>query len=396
MFLRPHLAVGMPLSRLCVPCVGSGPLMGELGVLAASVVLIASLALAYGPVAAPSAFKGAVALPLLGEIGWVRLALFGAGILFAAVPSLQGFPIIFFFGLSIARWQFPSELLWLGQIPFLGLFLPAVLSAGAICLIAMPVFTVKEIVHPAESARELGSSILAGMENGAKNSLGLVAATSSIGLIVGLLVLAALGVRISIMVTEIASSSLFLVFFLVMIASLVLGMGLPTIAAYILLVIVVAPSITKLGAPLVAAHMFIFYFGVISSITPPVALAAYAASGISGANAMRTGFTACRLAITAFIVPYLFVYYPELLLTQGTFGEIAYRLTVSSVGIIFVAMAAMGYGRSLLGAGDRLVMAVAAALLFLASPWLNLAGLLIGAGHMVFLQKSGNAPAAAL
>ena len=166
------------------------------------------------------------------------------------------------------------------------------------------------------------------------------------------------------MVTEIASSSLFLVFFLVMIASLVLGMGLPTIAAYILLVIVVAPSITKLGAPFVAAHMFIFYFGVISSITPPVALAAYAASGISGANAMRTGFTACRLAITAFIVPYLFVYYPELLLTQGTFGEIAYRLTVSSVGIIFVAMAAMGYGRSLLGAGDRLVMAVAAALLF--------------------------------
>ena len=85
------------------------------------------------------------------------------------------------------------------------------------------------------------------MENGAKNSLGLVAATSSIGLIVGLLVLAALGVRISIMVTEIASSLLFLVIFLVMIASLVRGMGLPTIAAYILLVIVVAPSITKLG-----------------------------------------------------------------------------------------------------------------------------------------------------
>jgi TRAP-type uncharacterized transport system fused permease subunit len=361
---------------------------GSKGVLAVGVVLIASLVLAYGPVAAEPIFKSVATLPMLGEIGWVRLLLFCMGVLFVVVPTLQGFPIIFMFGLSIARWEFPSELLWLGQIPYVGFLLPLTLAVAAAYLIAMPVFTIEEKVRPTESASELGRSILIGLENGAKNSLGLVAATSSIGLIVGLLVLAALGVRISIMVTEIASTSLFLAFFLVMIASLVLGMGLPTIAAYILLVIVVAPSITELGAPLVAAHMFIFYFGVISSITPPVALAAYAASGISGANAMQTGFTACRLAITAFIVPYLFVYYPELLLLQGTFWEIAYRFAVSCAGIVFIAMAAMGYGRALLRAGDRIVMAAAALLLFLSSPLLNAIGLLVGVGHMIFRQNA--------
>ncbi len=236
------------------------------------------------------------------------------------------------------------------------------------------------------SARDLGRAVLDSLEKGAKNSLGLVAATSAIGLIVGLLVLAAVGVRISILVTEMASTSLFLAFFLVMIASLVMGMGLPTIAAYLLLVIVVAPSVTSLGAPLVAAHFFIFYFGVISSITPPVALAAYGASGISGANPMQTGFTACRLAITAFIVPYLFVYYPELLLLQGTFWTVAYRLAVSCAGIAFLSMATMGFGRAPMNAAMRTVMIGASLLLFLEPAWLHVLGLAAG-GVVLFRQK---------
>ncbi len=235
--------------------------------------------------------------------------------------------------------------------------------------------------------RDLGRAVLKSLEAGAKNSLGLVAATSAIGLIVGLLVLAAVGVRISILVTEMAATSLFLAFFLVMITSLVMGMGLPTIAAYLLLVIVVAPSVTSLGAPLVAAHFFIFYFGVISSITPPVALAAYGASGISGANPMQTGFTACRLAITAFIVPYLFVYYPELLLLQGTFWTVAYRLAVSCAGIALLSMATMGFGRAPMNAAMRTVMIGASLLLFLGPAWLHVLGLAAG-GVVLFRQKA--------
>ncbi len=354
------------------------------GVAVAGGLALIALFLAYGPVAAPGVVLANVDVPLLGPIPGIRLLLFGAGVLFAVLPSLRGFPIVLLIGLSIARWEFPSELLWMGQLPYIGILLPIAFGAVGLFLIAAPIFSEYEEVSADDSARELGRAVLAGMENGAKNSLGLVAATSIIGLIVGLLVLAALGVRISILVTEVASTSLFLAFFLVMIASLVMGMGLPTIAAYLLLVIVVAPSVAELGAPLVAAHMFIFYFGVISSLTPPVALAAYAAAGISGANAMRTGFTACRLAITAFIVPYLFVYHPELLLLEGTSWEIAYRLAVSCAGIFFVSMAAMGYGFAPLGAGARLFMIGAAFLLFLESPWVNAAGLILGSAHIIY------------
>lgn len=361
------------------------------GVLVAGGLFLIAVFMAYGPIVAPSPVQAIVELPLLGPVSWIRLLLFSTGVLFAVVPWLRGLPIALLFGLSIARWQFPSELLWMGQIPYVGILLPIVLGLAGLFLVAAPVFREDVNRFPDKSARDLGRAVLTGMENGAKNSLGLVAATSSIGLIVGLLVLAALGVRISILVTEVASTSLFLAFFLVMAASLVMGMGLPTIAAYLLLVIVVAPSVKKLGAPLISAHMFIFYFGVISSLTPPVALAAYAASGISGADPMRTGLTACRLALTAFIVPYLLVYYPELLLLDGTFWEVAYRFLVSSLGIFFVSMAAIGYGFMALGPVSRITLIGAALLVFLESPWLNAAGGIAGCAHVFFqIQMSGN------
>jgi TRAP-type uncharacterized transport system fused permease subunit len=226
--------------------------------------------------------------------------------------------------------------------------------------------------------------VITGFEKGARNSLSLIAATSCIGLIVGLLVLAALGIRISIFVTEIASYSLFLALVLVMIASLIMGMGLPTIAAYLLLVIVVAPALSELGTSVVAAHMFIFYFGVISSITPPVALAAYGAAGISGADPMHTGLVACRLAITAFIAPFLFTFYPELLLLESSFGEVAYRLLVCLSGILLISMAAMGHGLRTLTPRDRIILVFAGVLLFLDRWWLNGLGALIGLGHVVY------------
>jgi TRAP-type uncharacterized transport system fused permease subunit len=114
-----------------------------------------------------------------------------------------------------------------------------------------------------------------------------------------------------------------------------------------------------------------------------VALAAYGASGISGADPMRTGFTACRIAITAFIVPYLFVYHPELLLLEGSAWDVAYRLAVSGAGIVFVSMASIGFGLTALNLPSRGILIAAAVLLFLEPFWLNGLGLLIGAGHVV-------------
>ena len=366
---------------------------GNQGVYLAGALILAAIFFAFGPVSAPEAITQSIPLPILGEVPLHRLALVLAGVGFALVPGWRGLPIVFPVALGLARWKIPTELAWVGQIPYVGLLLPIALFCMAVFLIALPVFRKGETPEARSSARDLGDAVLRSLEAGAKNALGLVAATSAIGLIVGLLVLAAVGVRISILVTEMAATSLFLAFFLVMIASLVMGMGLPTIAAYLLLVIVVAPSVTSLGAPLVAAHFFIFYFGVISSITPPVALAAYGASGISGANPMQTGFTACRLAVTAFIVPYLFVYYPELLLLEGTFWTVAYRLAVSCAGIALLSMATMGFGRASMSAQLRTVMTGASLLLFLGPAWLHVLGLVVG-GVVLFRQKADSGAAA--
>ncbi len=351
---------------------------GNVGLIAVALVLIAALILVYGPINRPEFLAQSFDLPGLGEIDSLKFGLFVLGLGLVVVPRFRGMPYLFPIALSLASWKIPSELLWFGQLPIIGVGLPIILIAGLVYLIALPIFVEETPKSANESSRELADSMIRALEKGAKNSLSLVAATSAIGLIVGLLVVAALGVRISIFVTEVATFSLFLALVLVMLSSLVLGMGLPTIAAYILLVIVVAPALKDLGTSLIAAHMFIFYFGVISSITPPVALAAYGASGISGANAMQTAFVACRLAITAFIAPFLFVYHPELLLIEGTAITISYRISISLVGILFVAMGAMGYGVRHLVAIERAICMALALLLFLDSVIVNIGGLVLG------------------
>lgn len=368
---------------------------GTSGIVSVGVLVCIALALAFGSSALPIALTAPMELPLIGETSPLRLLFLATGAACLSVPALRRFPIVLPLALATAEWSLPQDIATaVGN--------PALSAALGLCVLAVMAVLIVSAAkskpdHEAEGTGvgELGSNIVDGFEKGAKNALSLVAATYVIGIIVGLLVLTALGVRISILVTDVAATSLFLAFFLVMIASLVMGMGLPTVAAYLLLVIVVAPAISKLGAPLVAAHMFIFYYGVLSSITPPVALAAYGASGLSGADPLTTSVTACRLAITAFVVPYLFVYHPELLLLEGTAGEIAYRLAVSAIGIFFISMAAIGYGRIALGYVARAILVAAALLLFFDSIWLNGAGVALGIAQLVFQRRSGPAKAPA-
>jgi TRAP-type uncharacterized transport system fused permease subunit len=344
-------------------------------------VLFAALVLAYGPPVLPGAITKIAALQIWGDLTLIRLALAALALLAALAPAWRGLPIMFPLALAAARWEVPQEFVLLGNVPHATIAIPALLAALAFWLILLAVGEQDEA--PADDptgARQFGAALLGGIKRGVDNALGLVAATYVIGLIVGLLVLAAAGVRISLLVTQAASASLFLALVLVMLASLVLGMGLPTVAAYLLLVVVVAPAISELGISIVAAHMFIFYFGVISSITPPVALAAFAASGISGGNALKTAVTACKLAITAFIVPFLFVFYPELLLLEGSLAQAGLRLALVAVGLLLTAMAAMGHGAAALSLPFRLALAAAAGLLFAPLGVLNLAGFVLGLG----------------
>lgn len=346
------------------------------------------LAAAFGSFLLPPVLTGPIELPVFGPSNPLRLIFAAVGAACLLAPSLRRLPIILPLALATADWSIAHDLAVNAGRPALtviaGLSILAVMAALIVSAAKVP----QDPGAKGFGVAALGRDIVSGFDKGARNALSLVAATYVIGIIVGLLVLTALGVRISILVTDVAATSLFLAFFLVMVASLIMGMGLPTVAAYLLLVIVVAPAISKLGAPLVAAHMFIFYYGVLSSITPPVALAAYGASGLSGADPLSTAVTACRLAITAFVVPYLFVYHPELLLLEGTIGEIAYRLAVSAVGIFFMSMAAIGYGLIRLGIAARAMLTVAALLLFFEAPWLNGIGVALGIAQIVLQRRA--------
>ena len=164
---------------------------------------------------------------------------------------------------------------------------------------------------------------------------------------------------------------------LTMLTAIILGMGLPTTAAYLVLATVVAPALAKMGLPLLTAHLFVFFYGCVSTITPPVALASYVAAGIAKADINRVGWTAFAYGITCYILPFMFVFGPALML-QGTVGEIALAIVSGAIGVSAIAIAVIGYARRALPNGFRAIAALSGIALlhqWWASDLVGLAGL---------------------
>ena len=221
---------------------------------------------------------------------------------------------------------------------------------------------------------------VAGIADGAKQAVGLISACATAGLIIGVLNMTGTGLKFAGAVIAFSGGSIPVALFLTMCASLVLGMGLPTAAAYLICAAVVAPALTGLGVPVLTANLFIFYFACLSAITPPVALAAFTASFLARSNPMSVAFTAVRLGFVAFIVPYMFVYAPSLLF-QGSPLTIATTIVTALAGVIFIGSALQGY---FLGAR---LPAVSRALFFAAAITLIIPGYLtdgMGAGLGLF------------
>jgi len=177
----------------------------------------------------------------------------------------------------------------------------------------------------------------------AKQSVPIFSALACVGIIVGSISLSGLGVKFSLLVVNAAGDSLFLALIFVALACIVLGMGLPPIAAYLLVVVICGSAISELGANLFAAHMFIFFFASSAVITPPVALAAFTAAGISGGDPMKTGLIAARLGIVAFIVPFMFVFSPELILISDSPLDIVTAVFSAILGVTLLSMAMEGF-----------------------------------------------------
>lgn len=223
------------------------------------------------------------------------------------------------------------------------------------------------------------------LENGAKNTMGVAVACAIAGIIVGIVTLTGLGQDLLNVLMSVAGTSKLLALFLTMVSCIILGMGVPTTANYVIMATITAPIVMSMGVPMLAAHMFVFYFGIVADITPPVALAAYAGSAIAHSDPFKTGVTATRLAITAFIVPYIFAFNPAMLLIDTTPFEVVRIAATSFIGIFGVAAGMEGFMFTRLAVWERLVVIAGGLMLIDPNPITDVVGILV-IGLMIMRQ----------
>jgi TRAP transporter 4TM/12TM fusion protein len=227
-------------------------------------------------------------------------------------------------------------------------------------------------------------TLLRALQAGATGALEVAVACACAGIVIGVFTLTGLGLKFSSLLIDLAQGQLFPLLVLTMLASLLLGTGLPTVPTYILLAVLVAPALIKMGVPPLAAHLFLFYFGVISDMTPPLAISAYVAAGIAGADPLRTTLVATRFGLAAYLIPFMFVYDPALVLA-GSWGQVAWGIAVGLMGIVALAAALQGYLARPLGLIERAALLAASVLVIFPEPWSTVLGLALIAG-MVGLQ----------
>ncbi|OGP59235.1 MAG: hypothetical protein A2162_09740 [Deltaproteobacteria bacterium RBG_13_52_11b] len=223
------------------------------------------------------------------------------------------------------------------------------------------------------------SKILKALEDGALMSLSVISATAVAGVIIGMVTMTGIGERLSLAILTLAGGSVVLALIFTMFVSILLGMGLPTVPAYIVQVSMIIPALVKLGIPLYIAHMFAIYFACISMITPPVAIAAYATAGLVGGNPSRVGWKAFKLGFVAYIIPFIFVYHPGLLL-KGTIFEIGYAIFLALTISLAIGVGIGGFWNRALSLWERALYFVSAALLITTSTPFNI----IGAAFLFF------------
>ena len=200
--------------------------------------------------------------------------------------------------------------------------------------------------------------IVRGLENGARNVLGVLVACASAGIIIGVVTKTGVGLKLASGLLDLSGGLLLPTMFFTMITAIILGMGVPTTANYVITSTIAAPALVQMGVPILAAHMFVFYFGIIADITPPVALAAYAGAGISGGDPLKTGVNASKLAIAAFIIPYMFVLSPVLLMVSGTMIDLLLATITALLGMVALSSALIGFLADKCILAERLLLAV--------------------------------------
>ncbi len=234
------------------------------------------------------------------------------------------------------------------------------------------------------------------LEEGAKNTLAVAVACAVAGIVIGSTTITGLGISFSQMVVAMSQDMLPVALLLTAIAGLILGLGLPTTPAYIVMVALLVPALVKLGAAVPAAHMFAFYFAILSAITPPVALAVFAAAVLAKADMWDAGWAAMRIAAAGYIIPFMFIYEPALLMI-GPWQVTVMAFCSATVGIIALAASFHGYLLAILAMWQRVVLFVAALCLIAPEPFSSAIGLvlLFTVGGLQLVQRRRGSPALA-
>ena len=238
-----------------------------------------------------------------------------------------------------------------------------------------------------KSTRMKPIEIVYGLERGAKAVLGVLIACAAAGIIIGVVTKTGVGLRLASGLIDLAGGMLLPAMFFTMITAIVLGMGVPTTANYVITSTIAAPALVQMGVPILAAHMFVFYFGIIADVTPPVALAAYAGAGISGGNALKTGVHASKLAVAAFIIPYIFVLSPVILMVDATPLTLIVATLSALAGMIAVSSALCGFLADHCRPYERLLLIIAGLLMIKPGGMTDLVGCAIFAAILAMQYR---------
>lgn len=382
-----------------------------------------------GAVEAAASTGGQLMPPIMGAAAFLMVEFIGRGITYWDIAKAAAIPaLLYFTGIWIMT-HFEAKRLGLRglsdeELPNRKEVLMKIYLLIPIMLIIVLMLTGIPVMHAALYG--ILASILVGMFNkdtrlgiadildalvdGAKTALGVVAATACAGIIVGVVVKTGLGLSLANSLVKLAGGSILLTLFFVMIASLILGMGAPTTANYVITSTIAAPAIIALLAPdvpqsavpivvLLSAHFFVFYFGIIADITPPVALAAFAASGISGGDPIKTGVNSAKLAIAAFIIPYMIVFSPALLMIDVTFLQIIWVVFTAILGMIAIGAAVIGFWyRKLMIVERIIILAVGLAMIYpeQLSDAIGLVVFIAMWAFQIYTKNKGNGPKVAV
>jgi TRAP transporter 4TM/12TM fusion protein len=355
-----------------------------------------------GAIEAVTSTGGALMPPVMGAAAFIMAEYLGvpyisickAAVFPALLYYMTLFAIIHFYAKKNGIKGLPKEELpsflsivkekWIFFVPILSLIL---LMVKGYTPTKAVLYTILIILVISAFSRSTRIGIKKGItlsENSARSGLLVSNACASAGIIIGIVLLTGLGSKLADFVLYTSGERIYLTLPFIMVASLILGMGLPTVVCYVLLASTVAAPLIKMGVLPLAAHLFIFYFGMLCMVTPPVGFAFYASAAIAGCDPMKTGWTAFKFSLAGFILPYMFIFYPSLLLI-GNISEILLATIPALIGILFLSVGIIGYFRKEIQRWGRVLLIMGAVLLIHPGIITDLIG--IGLGSLVLIPQ---------